>query len=246
LCRKAEWRQYGDLPKLINDQTAQSSGNSRSFSLFLALQYDILDNVRRVRCSLLYILTLCSLYFVFGRDSAHNNEQKLMILSLDKFLCRFLLHILPQGFVRIRNFGFPANRRRAALLPLCFSPSRLSTTAASRTKRLLHQRLFRSLALPEVRWPDEGYRAAYRCRNPTPRAASGHRGSMKALSPIRILRVPRHGSHFFALPSNNSLLPASPSTFFTILFHRNETPHARCHVVHPGARPWRTSTPSHH
>src|SRR6202521_2107613 len=54
------------------------------------------------------------------RDSAHHNEQKLMILSLDKFLCRFLLHILPQGFVRIRNFGFLANRRRATLLPLCF------------------------------------------------------------------------------------------------------------------------------
>jgi hypothetical protein len=54
------------------------------------------------------------------RDSAHNNEQKLMALSLDEFLRRFLLHILPQGFVRIRNFGFLANRRRATLLPLCF------------------------------------------------------------------------------------------------------------------------------
>ncbi len=52
------------------------------------------------------------------RDSAHNNEQKSMTLSLDKFLCRFLLHILPQAFVRIRNFGFLANRRRATLLPL--------------------------------------------------------------------------------------------------------------------------------
>jgi len=54
------------------------------------------------------------------RDSAHNNEQKPMTLSLDEFLRRFLLHILPQGFVRIRNFGFLANRRRATLLPLCF------------------------------------------------------------------------------------------------------------------------------
>ena len=54
------------------------------------------------------------------RDSAHHNEQKLMTLSLDEFLRRFLLHVLPKGFVRIRNFGFLANRRRAALLPLCF------------------------------------------------------------------------------------------------------------------------------
>ena len=54
------------------------------------------------------------------RDSAHHNEQKLMTLSVDEFLRRFLLHILPKGFVRIRNFGFLANRRRATLLPLCF------------------------------------------------------------------------------------------------------------------------------
>jgi hypothetical protein len=54
------------------------------------------------------------------RDSAHRNEQKLMTLSLDEFLRRFLLRLLPKGFVRIRNFGFLANRRRTTLLPLCF------------------------------------------------------------------------------------------------------------------------------
>jgi hypothetical protein len=54
------------------------------------------------------------------RNSAHHNEQKLMTLSLDEFLRRFLLHLLPKGFVRIRNFGFLANRRRATLLPLGF------------------------------------------------------------------------------------------------------------------------------
>jgi Putative transposase/Transposase zinc-binding domain len=54
------------------------------------------------------------------RDSAHHNEHKLMTLSLDEFLRRFLLHVLPKGFVRIRNFGFLANRRRATLLPLGF------------------------------------------------------------------------------------------------------------------------------
>jgi hypothetical protein len=54
------------------------------------------------------------------RDSAHHNEQKLLTLSLDEFLRRFLLHVLPKGFVRIRNFGFLANRKRATTLPLCF------------------------------------------------------------------------------------------------------------------------------
>jgi hypothetical protein len=55
------------------------------------------------------------------RDSAHHNEQKRMTVSLDEFLRRFLLHLLPKGFVRIRHFGFLANRRRSTLLPLCFA-----------------------------------------------------------------------------------------------------------------------------
>jgi len=54
------------------------------------------------------------------RDSAHANKKRLMTLPVDEFLRRFLLHLLPRGFVRIRNFGFLANRCRAALLPLCF------------------------------------------------------------------------------------------------------------------------------
>jgi hypothetical protein len=54
------------------------------------------------------------------RDSTHNNEQKLLSLAVDEFLRRFLLHLLPDGFVRIRNFGFLANRRHATTLPLCF------------------------------------------------------------------------------------------------------------------------------
>jgi hypothetical protein len=54
------------------------------------------------------------------RDSAHQNEQRRMTLALDEFLRRFLLHLLPDSFVRIRRFGFLANRRRATCLPLCF------------------------------------------------------------------------------------------------------------------------------
>jgi hypothetical protein len=53
------------------------------------------------------------------RDSAHNQEQKLMTLSLDELLQRFLVRVLPKGFVRIRHFGFLANRRRDTFLPLC-------------------------------------------------------------------------------------------------------------------------------
>jgi hypothetical protein len=53
------------------------------------------------------------------KDYAHGNKKKRMTLSSQEFLRRFLLHVLPRGFVRIRFSGFLANRRRANLLPLC-------------------------------------------------------------------------------------------------------------------------------
>jgi hypothetical protein len=53
------------------------------------------------------------------RDSAHHHKKRLLTLPVDEFLRRFLLHVLPRGFVRIRHFGFLASRRRGALVPLC-------------------------------------------------------------------------------------------------------------------------------
>jgi predicted Zn-ribbon and HTH transcriptional regulator len=53
------------------------------------------------------------------RDSAHKNKKRLMTLPVNEFLRRFLLHVLPPGFVRIRHFGLMAHRRRGASLPLC-------------------------------------------------------------------------------------------------------------------------------
>jgi len=53
------------------------------------------------------------------RDYAHGNRLKTMTLSAAEFLRRFLLHVLPAGFVRIRHFGFLANRGRTAKLGRC-------------------------------------------------------------------------------------------------------------------------------
>jgi len=52
------------------------------------------------------------------KDYAHKNKQRLMTVTAEEFLRRFLLHTLPRGFVRIRFCGFLANRRRGALLTL--------------------------------------------------------------------------------------------------------------------------------
>jgi hypothetical protein len=42
-----------------------------------------------------------------------------LTLASEEFLRRFVQHVLPRGFPRIRYFGFLANRRRARTLPLC-------------------------------------------------------------------------------------------------------------------------------
>jgi hypothetical protein len=59
------------------------------------------------------------------KDYAHGSKQRIMTVSPEEFLRRFLQHVLPKGFPRIRYFGFLANRSRKQWLPLC--------------RRLLHQ-----------------------------------------------------------------------------------------------------------
>jgi hypothetical protein len=53
------------------------------------------------------------------RDYRHHNKNKVMTLAAAEFIRRFLLHTLPDGFHRIRHYGFFANRRRGEKLGLC-------------------------------------------------------------------------------------------------------------------------------
>jgi hypothetical protein len=53
------------------------------------------------------------------RDRKDGDRKKTMVLEAHEFIRRFLLHILPDGFVRIRHFGFLANRSKKHLLPQC-------------------------------------------------------------------------------------------------------------------------------
>jgi hypothetical protein len=53
------------------------------------------------------------------RDSRHNNRSSVMTLDAVEFIRRFLLHVLPSGFVKIRHFGLLANRSRRQALALC-------------------------------------------------------------------------------------------------------------------------------
>jgi hypothetical protein len=53
------------------------------------------------------------------KDYRDNNRQKTMMLTADEFIRRFLLHALPDGFQRIRYYGFLGNRYRKQKLALC-------------------------------------------------------------------------------------------------------------------------------
>jgi hypothetical protein len=70
------------------------------------------------------------------KDYAHHSKRRTMTIAHEEFLRRFLQHVLPRGFPRIRYFGVLANRRRGALLPLCrtlleIEPPSVPTTPAA-------------------------------------------------------------------------------------------------------------------
>ncbi|MCG8573159.1 MAG: IS91 family transposase [Spirochaetes bacterium] len=55
----------------------------------------------------------------YWKDYKDNNKRKIMLLSDTEFIRRFLLHILPENFVRIRSFGFLSNKSKKKKLSLC-------------------------------------------------------------------------------------------------------------------------------
>jgi Putative transposase/Transposase zinc-binding domain len=70
------------------------------------------------------------------RDYRDHNQQKTMTLSAEEFIRRFLLHVLPTGFHRIRYYGFLANPHRKEKLDMCrqllgMAPSELPSVPAT-------------------------------------------------------------------------------------------------------------------
>lgn len=53
------------------------------------------------------------------KDYRDHDRQKTMTLSAEEFIRRFLIHVLPDGFQRIRYYGFLSNRHRAEKLAIC-------------------------------------------------------------------------------------------------------------------------------
>ncbi len=51
-------------------------------------------------------------------DRNNNNKQETLSLTADKFIDKFLLHVLPRGFCKIRHYGFLSTRIKQHYLPM--------------------------------------------------------------------------------------------------------------------------------
>jgi hypothetical protein len=65
------------------------------------------------------------------KDYADHTAHKEMTLPAAEFLRRFLLHVVPRGFMRIRHYGILANRHREQKLPRCRELLGVAALAAS-------------------------------------------------------------------------------------------------------------------
>lgn len=57
--------------------------------------------------------------FFAWRDYADGNKKKIMTLEASEFIRRFLLHVLPEKFVKVRYYGLLANRKSNTMLSQC-------------------------------------------------------------------------------------------------------------------------------
>ena len=106
------------------------------------------------------------------RDYADGNRQKTMTLQADEFIRRFLLHILPERFVRIRHFGLLANRRRKDNIARC---SEYLGTGKTATKEKIK---------PET-WPEQLLRLCGIDVTTCPVCQKGRMFRVALLNPIR-------------------------------------------------------------
>jgi hypothetical protein len=111
-----------------------------------------------------------------------------MTLAADEFIRRFRLHTLPDGFHRIRHYGFLANRQRAAKLALCRRPS--ATLPPAIAPAAPHQAAKIITRLRRWRLPDQRHRCNPHSRTRHP-AGSLNPASMRSRLPLRPTPVPR-------------------------------------------------------
>jgi hypothetical protein len=102
--REAEWVVYAKRPFAGPEQVLDYVGR---YTHRVAISNNRLLDITEDKVSFRY------------KDYRHDIQQKTMTLEVEEFIRRFLLHVLPEGFQRIRYYGLLANRYREQKLALC-------------------------------------------------------------------------------------------------------------------------------
>jgi hypothetical protein len=102
--REAEWVVYAKRPFAGPEQVLDYVGR---YTHRVAISNNRLLDIAKGKVTFRY------------KDYRHDAQQKTMALEADEFIRRFLLHVLPDGFQRIRYYGFLANRYREQKLTCC-------------------------------------------------------------------------------------------------------------------------------
>ena len=102
--REAEWVVYAKRPFAGPEQVLDYVGR---YTHRVAISNNRLLDIAEDKVTFRY------------KDYRHDAQQKTMTLEAEEFIRRFLLHVLPEGFQRIRYYGFLANRYREQKLAHC-------------------------------------------------------------------------------------------------------------------------------
>ena len=102
--REAEWVVYAKKPFAGPEQVLDYVGR---YTHRVAISNNRLLDITEGKVTFCY------------KDYRHDAQQKTMTLEAEEFIRRFLLHVLPEGFQRIRYYGFLANRYREQKLEHC-------------------------------------------------------------------------------------------------------------------------------
>jgi hypothetical protein len=86
------------------------------------------------------------------RDRKNHNRQKTMTLDAHEFIRRFLLHVIPKGFIRVRHFGFLANRSKS-LLSKCRQLLDLNPAVPKLPQKSVHQLMLELTGVDITRCP---------------------------------------------------------------------------------------------
>jgi hypothetical protein len=81
------------------------------------------------------------------RDYRDNNKKKIMELTVNEFIRRFLMHVLPKGFFKIRHYGLLSNRNKKTKLRLC---QKLTGVKLTEIKRLSKYEILIKLFGPDI------------------------------------------------------------------------------------------------